>query len=329
MAALNLRALLLILILKRRIQRRRLQNRYKKRFWVRQLFKERKQKGEYHLLVKDMRLFDHEFFFMQFRMLPDKYEKLLLLIAPLITKSSIRRESISADQRLCITLRYLVTGDARCTISSSYRVGTATVGKIINETCDAIWKKLLEEGFLKCPITPAEWQNVAQRFEKLWQFPNCVGAIDGKHVVMQAPHCSGSSFFNYKKTYSIVLMAVCDADYKFLLVDIGDGGRQSDGGVFSIGNLGHAINENLLNLPQPRLFVGNDKDKFPFVFVGDEAFPLKTNLVKPYARNDLNDARRVFNYRGGHWGVCNSAFPQFFPPVSANPHTKIGCFRYP
>ena len=77
MAALNLRALLLILILKRRIQRRRLQNRYKKRFWVRQLFKERKQKGEYHLLVKDMRLFDHEFFFMQFRMLPDKYEKLL------------------------------------------------------------------------------------------------------------------------------------------------------------------------------------------------------------------------------------------------------------
>ncbi|XP_057310560.1 uncharacterized protein LOC130648525 [Hydractinia symbiolongicarpus] len=167
-------------------------------------------------------------------MLPEKYEK-LSYVAPLISKKNLKRESISADQRLCITLRYLVTGDAKSTIASSYPVGPTTVGRIISETCNAIWEKLLGAGQLKCPSTQSEWKKIAANFEKLWQFPNCIGAIDGNHVVMQVPARGVSSFFNYKKTHSIVLMAVCDADYKFLLVDIGDSGRQSDAGVFSSG----------------------------------------------------------------------------------------------
>jgi hypothetical protein len=86
---------------------------------------------------------------------------------------------------------------------------------------------------------------VAYLFENELKFPNCVGAIDGKHVVMQAPARAGSSFYNYKGTHSVVLMAVCDAHYKFLLVDIGDSG----GSVFASYNLGQAIHENTLNLP--------------------------------------------------------------------------------
>jgi hypothetical protein len=43
---------------------------------------------------------------------------------------------------------------------------------------------------------------------------------------MQAPARGGSDFFNYKKTHCVVLMAVCNADYEFLLVDVGDAGWQ-------------------------------------------------------------------------------------------------------
>ena len=80
-----------------------------------------------------------------------------------------------------------------------------------------------------------------------------MGAIDGKHVVMQAPNRSGSSFFNYKKSFPIVLMAVCDANYLFLLDDIGDTGRNSEGEVFANSTLGYAINNNL-SIPNPEHF---------------------------------------------------------------------------
>ena len=55
--------------------------------------------------------------------------------------------------------------------------------------------------------------------------------------------------FNYKKTFRIVLMVVCDADYQFTLVDVGDAGRQSDVGVYRNSKLGFAIDNQLLGFP--------------------------------------------------------------------------------
>ena len=117
--------LLLLIVL-----RNKRRNKYKKRFWVRQTYQERKQKGEYLLLVQDLKLFDHELFFTYFRMTPAKFEELLSWVASLITKSSIRREPICPSERLCATLRYLVTGDAQVTISMSYRISQTTIGRI-------------------------------------------------------------------------------------------------------------------------------------------------------------------------------------------------------
>ena len=69
-------------------------------------------------------------------------------------------------------------------------------------------------------------ESAAQEFESKWNFSHAVGALGGKHVVMQALHNGRSAYFNYKKTHSIVLLAVCNAKYEFTMVDIGDSGRQ-------------------------------------------------------------------------------------------------------
>jgi hypothetical protein len=82
------------------------------------------------------------------------------------------------------------------------------------------------------PSTLNEWLNISKQFETTWNYPNCIGSMDGKHVVLQSPMNSGTEYFSYKSCFSIVLFALVDADYNFLFVDIGCQGRISDGGVF-------------------------------------------------------------------------------------------------
>ena len=59
----------------------------------------------------------------------------------------------------------------------------------------------------------------AKQYQALWSFPHAVGAIDGKHVVLQCPRNSASEYFNYKNAFSIVLFALVDANYNFMFVD--------------------------------------------------------------------------------------------------------------
>ena len=122
---------------------------YKKRFWVRQIHSERREKGEFYLLVKEMLLYDREYFFRCFRMTPSTYEQLLKWVAPIIQKKATKmRQPIEASERLCVTLRYCVTGDSHVTIAASYRISPSCVGKIIAETCQAIWSVICKEVFL-------------------------------------------------------------------------------------------------------------------------------------------------------------------------------------
>ena len=293
MPVVNRRKLLLLLLLLRRRNRARRQQR---RVWVRNIFRSRQAKGEYHSLIAEMRLGDHESFYKYFHMTPQRFSHLLSLVGPSIRRQDTSfRKAVSPGERLSITLRFLVTGDSMQTISFSYRVGHSTVSGIIDSTCDALWNVLLLQ-YMQRPTTSLEWKRVSEGFEHLWNFPHCVGSIDGKHIVMQAPARSGSTFYNYKGTHSIVLMAVCDAHYCFTLVDVGDAGRHSDGGVFSNSAFGQAMEDGNLSLPASANVVGI-ASPIPYFFVGDAAFPLKTYMLRPYPGRYLPEKKRIFNYR--------------------------------
>jgi len=82
-------------------------------------------------------------------------------------------------------------------------------------------------------VTENMLQEIANEFETQWNFPNCVGAIDGKHVRIRCPQSYGSHFYNYKSCFSAHLQGIVDAKYKFMTVDIGAYGRPSDSGVFT------------------------------------------------------------------------------------------------
>ena len=108
----------------------------------------------------------------------------------------------------------------------------------------------MQPEYVKMPSYEEEWLAVSKDFEEIWNFPNCVGAIDGKHIVTQAPRNAGCMFFDFKGTHSIILLAVCDARYRFLVVDLWGAGHHSDSKVFSSFPLGKALDSNLLSLPR-------------------------------------------------------------------------------
>ena len=102
-----------------------------------------------------------------------------------------------------------------------------------------------------------DWLQIASEFETRWNFPNCVGAVDGKHVVIKSPAYSGSIFFNYKGTFSIVLLAVVDAKYSFVVIDVDGYGKQSDGGTLASSEFGMRLNSNRLDLPETKVPPGS------------------------------------------------------------------------
>uniref|UniRef100_A0A3B1K630 DDE Tnp4 domain-containing protein n=1 Tax=Astyanax mexicanus TaxID=7994 RepID=A0A3B1K630_ASTMX len=266
-----------------------------RRVWVHETLRSREHLGEFRL-VKELRLHDDRFQ-NYFRLSREQFDLVLMRVGPVVYRMKTNfRDPISATQRLAICLRYLATGDSYTTIASSYRVGISTVANIVREVSKAIWDSLVED-FMPVPKA-AQWREIAQGYMETWQFPNCVGAIDGKHVVMRAPNNSGSQYYNYKGAFSIVLLAVVDARYLFRVVDIGAFGRNSDGGTLAASAFGETLREARLDLPEDMLIPGAEHlGTMPHVFVGDEAFPLRRNLLRPYPGRNLSLRRRIFNYR--------------------------------
>ncbi|CAB3262493.1 unnamed protein product [Arctia plantaginis] len=75
------------------------------------------------------------------------------------------------------------------------------------------------------PSNENEWKAIGADFEKRWNFPNCLGAVDGKHIKIKLPPGSGSQFFNYKHFHSQVLMAIANANYELIYFHFGTNGR--------------------------------------------------------------------------------------------------------
>ena len=93
--------LLLNLIKRRQYQ---IKKKRKKRYWMRKIFQEREKKSLFTTLVKDLQLFDREYFFKNFRMDTRTFEDLLSWIAPIIQKSSLRISTATPAERLSVTL---------------------------------------------------------------------------------------------------------------------------------------------------------------------------------------------------------------------------------
>lgn len=256
------------------------------------------------------------------------FANILNAIGPDLTTTSTtwNRNPITPHQKLCIALRYLATGESFRSLAFQYRVHSTTIGRIVNKVFVAIIKHFLEKA-IPTPTNALLQKNIENYFEK-WNFPNCCGAIDGKHIRIKCPPGAGSSFFNYKDFHSIVLLAIVDANCKFVAIDVGSYGREGDAGIFLKSVMGRLINSGNFNIPPPAALPGTDI-VLPNVILGDEAFALTTSMMKPFPRQQslYDRSKTKYNYRHcrarrtteNAFGIMSSYFRIFFTPISTIP----------
>jgi len=172
-----------------------------------------------------------------------------------------------------------------------------TISLFVPEVCTAIWEEYKDE-VLALPSRPAEWKQIARGFSERWNFHHCIGALDGKHVMIKKPAHSGTLNYNYKGFYSIVLMAIVDASYKFVWVSVGAPGSHSDGGIFKESTIYERILNGRLHIPPAEPLEGQEGGmRVPYFFVADDAFALAPWMMKPFPVRHMTRRQRIYNYR--------------------------------
>ena len=118
----------------------------------------------------------------------EQFLEILMAIEPLVRKRQVigGYKVISSAERLTLTLRFLATGQTFRSLSFQFRISRSAISYIVREVCQAIFN-VLGGKYLRVPTTADECLNIALKFEERWQFHNCLGAVDVKHVVLQPP----------------------------------------------------------------------------------------------------------------------------------------------
>ncbi|XP_055906873.1 uncharacterized protein LOC129942096 [Eupeodes corollae] len=259
----------------------------------------------------------------------ESFDLLLEKVRPRLIKQRI---AIAPEQRLVLTLRFLATGHSFRDLAFAFRMGRSTVSAIVSETSVIIWKELVNE-YMPAPTTD-HLKTVINDYYTRWKFPNCFGSIDGKHCQIKCPASSGSHYFNYMHYFSIVLQAVADADKKFLTIEVGGRGKQSDGGTFAGSKLFTLLETEKFNVPPPQALLESNI-VLPNFLIGDEAYPLKPYLLRPYPRRDLNARNEHFNDRLSTarkciecaFGIMGSKWRFLQKNIETKPRTAINLIK--
>ncbi|XP_064115152.1 uncharacterized protein LOC135221267 [Macrobrachium nipponense] len=232
------------------------------RIWAWEWLTRRQLHGDYDQLLQELNKEDRKGHKNSPRIYPELFEEMVKRLTPLLKKKDTNmRRAQEVGLKLAVTLRHLASGNDYTSLQYSFRVSQSSICRFIPVVCQAIID-IYKPEVVKCPKTPEEWNDGAKRFASKWNYFNCVGALDGKHIAIKKPKEGGPG----------------------------------DGGTCQKCNLARAIANNRAGLPQGKN-LPNDDEPIPLRIVADDAFALNTWLMKPYSHQSQDPTERTYSYR--------------------------------
>ena len=263
------------------------------------IIRERRLIRNYGWWNKVWNVYSSKRFKKKFRISREAFKKLLSRIKPYIEKQPYSEgEPIPPEMRLGICLYRLSRGTYYDTIAEMTGVAPATVYVITMDVCRAIIEEMWESEVQKLfPTSEEEFKDAMANMDAEWQFPYAFAAIDGSHIPIKCPNGGAEAqkqYHNFKNFYSIVLLGIVDASYRFIWASAGAPGNSHDSTIFQTSDLWSNIQSGTV-IPSKGQKV--DGVVIPPMILGDSAFPLNTWLGKPYGDAVLTNERRYYNYR--------------------------------
>ena len=91
------------------------------------------------------------------------------------------------------------------------------------------------------------------------------------------------------------MLVLCDSNYRAIWAHVGSPGSESDCGIYNDSPMFQGAQAGTINLMPPEP-LPNDTEDTPYFFIGDDAFPLRQYMLKPYSARYLDQDQLVFNY---------------------------------
>ena len=155
--------------------------------------------------------------------------------------------------------------------------------------------------FVNFPETVDQMLTAILQMEDKWQFPSAFGGVDGCHIPMKCPSGGNKArkeYYNFKNSYSIVMMGVAGADNKFLWTSVELPGSSNDACTFQASLLYQNIvaNDFLPEIQKVVKLPNGNELQLPPILLGDSAFPHHVWLQKPFGNTTLSRKQSHFNY---------------------------------
>jgi hypothetical protein len=206
---------------------------------------------------------------------------------------NIPNRVLTVDRQIAIALRRLATGDSAFSISELLGVSEATVYLLTKKVCKAIWG-ILKPSHLTWPTEREAIVKLIQGFSARAGLPNCCGAIDCTHFLIDLPDKEASTcWFDRDHNYGMIMQAVVDAEGKFLDVCIGWPGSVNDARVLKNSELFHKVERGEWLNGDPVETAGVQIGQY---IVGDAGYPHYPWLLVPFPGAFLPNVKDRFNY---------------------------------